>query len=50
LLLDSQRLYAWAAGDDEYGDDYGELDELEDGPAVEVRGSLPRYLDKSPVQ
>ena len=50
VLLDSQRLYAWAAGDDEYDDDYGELDELEDGPVVEVRGSLPRYLDKSPVQ
>ena len=50
VLLDSQKLYAWAAGDDEYDDDYGELDELEDGPVVEVRGVLPRYLDKSPVQ
>ena len=50
LLLDSQRLYEWAAGEAEYGDDYGELDELEDGPVVEVRGTLPRYLDKSPVQ
>jgi hypothetical protein len=49
VLLDSQRLYAWAAGDEEYDDDYGELDELEDGPVVEVRGSLPRYLDKSPL-
>jgi hypothetical protein len=49
-LLDSQRLYAWAAGDEEYGDDYGELDDLEDGPVVEVRGVLPRYLDKSPSQ
>ena len=49
-LLDSQRLYEWAAGDEEYDDDYGELDELEDGPVVEVRGILPRYLDKSPVQ
>jgi L,D-transpeptidase catalytic domain len=47
-LLDSQRLYAWAAGDDEYDDDYGELDELEDGPVVEVRGVLPRHLEKSP--
>ncbi len=47
VLLDSQRLYAWAAGD-EYGYDDGGLDELEDGPVVEVRGALPRYLDKSP--
>ena len=50
VLLDSQRLYAWAAGDDEYDDDDGELDELEDGATVEVRGVLPRYLDKSPVK
>ena len=49
-LLDSQRLYEWAVGDEEYGDDYGELDELEDGPMVEVRGTLPRYLDKGPLQ
>ena len=48
-LLDSQRLYEWAAGEAEYGDDYGELDELEDGPVVEVRGTLPRYLDKGPL-
>lgn len=47
-LLDSQKLYEWAVGEDEYGDDYGELDELEDGAAVEVRGSLPRYLDQPP--
>lgn len=48
VLLDSQKLYAWAAGEAEYGDDDGGLDELEDGPVVEVRGVLPRYLDKSP--
>jgi len=48
VLLDSQKLYEWAVGDEEYGDDYGELDELEDGPFVEVRGTLPRYLDRSP--
>lgn len=45
VLLDSQKLYEWAAGETEYGDDFGELDELEDGPVVEVRGGLPRYLD-----
>lgn len=44
LLLDSQKLYQWAAGEDDYEDDGGELEELEDGPVVEVRGSLPRYL------
>jgi hypothetical protein len=45
VLLDSQKLYEWAVGETEYGDDFGELDELEDGPAVEVRGGLPCYLD-----
>jgi len=44
LLLDSQKLYEWAVGEEEYEDDYGDLDELEDGPVVEVRGSLPRHL------
>lgn len=48
VLLDSQKLYEWAAGEEEYDDDYGELDELEDGPTVEVRGSLPRYLKAPP--
>jgi len=45
-LRDSQLLYTWAAGEDEYGDDYGESDELEDGPTVEIRGTLPRYLER----
>jgi hypothetical protein len=48
VLLDSQRLYAWAAGEEEYDYDDGSLDELEDGPVVEVRGLLPRYLEKLP--
>lgn len=47
VLLDSQKLYEWAVGEEEYEDDFGELDELEDGPVVEVRGSLPRYLGRS---
>lgn len=46
VLKDSQRLYAWAAGEDDYGEDSGEPEELEDGPMVEVRGTLPRYLDR----
>ena len=50
VLKDSQRLYEWAAGEDEYEDDSGESEELEDGPIVEVRGSLPRYLDRPPLK
>jgi hypothetical protein len=48
VLLDSQKLYNWAVGEDEYGEDSGEMEELEDGPVVEVRGTLPRYLERSP--
>jgi hypothetical protein len=50
VLLDSQKLYEWAAGEEEYEDDSGEAEELEDGPIVEVRGSLPRYLERPPAQ
>ena len=49
VLLDSQKLYDWAVGEADYGDDYGDLDELEDGPTLEVRGTLPRYLDQRPL-
>ncbi len=49
VLKDSQKLYTWAAGEDEYEDDSGEAEELEDGPIVEVRGDLPRYLDRPPL-
>jgi hypothetical protein len=50
VLLDSQKLYEWAAGEEEYEDDSGTAEELEDGPTVEVRGSLPRYLDRPQQQ
>ena len=50
VLKDSQKLYAWAAGEEEYEDDSGTAEELEDGPIVEVRGGLPRYLDKPPLK
>lgn len=50
VMIDSQKLYNWAVGEEEYGDDYGELEELEDGPIVEVRGTLPRYLERSPAR
>ncbi|MCE1227031.1 MAG: L,D-transpeptidase [Geobacteraceae bacterium] len=43
VLLDSQKLYEWAVPDSDYGDDYGEAEEIEGGPVVEVRGDLPRY-------
>jgi hypothetical protein len=42
-LLDSQRLYNWAVGEDDYEDDTGELELLEDGPIVEVIGQNPHY-------
>ncbi len=48
VLKDSQKLYNWAAGEEEYEDDEGVAEELEDGPTVEVRGSLPRYLERAP--
>jgi hypothetical protein len=42
-LLDAQKLYAWAVGEDDYEEDTGELEELEDGPVVEVVGVNPVY-------
>jgi hypothetical protein len=49
VLRDSQKLYAWAAGEEEYDEDSGESEELEDGPIVEVRGDLPHYLSRPPT-
>jgi len=43
VLLDSQKVYAWAVGEAEYEDDSGNLEELEDGPIVEVVGQNPVY-------
>lgn len=48
VLLDSKKLYDWAVGEEDYEDDNGELEELEDGPVVEIVGELPAVLDKSP--
>jgi len=48
-MLDSQKLYEWAAGEDEYGYDDGSIDELEDGPVVEIRGNLPA-TSATPIQ
>jgi hypothetical protein len=43
VLKDSQKLYTWAVGEEEYEDDPGNLEELEDGPVVEVTGQNPVY-------
>ena len=43
VLMDSQKVYDWAVGENEYDDDTGELELLEDAPVVEVRGSNPVY-------
>jgi len=43
VLMDSQKVYAWAVGGDDYEDDSGNLEELEDGPIVEIIGQNPVY-------
>lgn len=43
VLLDSQKVYAWAVGEEEYEGDSGSHEELEDGPLVEVIGQNPVY-------
>ncbi len=43
VLMDSQKVYAWAVGESEYEDDTGNHEELEDGPVVEVIGQNPVY-------
>lgn len=46
VLLDSQKLYAWAVGGEENGEDSGEPEEVWDGPVVEVTGANPKFHDK----
>lgn len=43
VLLDSQKVYAWAVGETEYEEDSGSHEELDDGPLVEVVGQNPVY-------
>ncbi len=43
VLNDAKKLYDWAVGEDDYEDDSGELELLEDGPVVEVTGRNPKY-------
>jgi hypothetical protein len=47
VLNDAKKLYDWAVGEDDYGDDRGELELLVDGPIVEVRGTNPIYRTAS---
>jgi hypothetical protein len=42
-LVDARRLYDWAVGEEDYDYDSGELELLDDGPVVEVRGQNPVY-------
>ncbi|MBP1752173.1 MAG: ErfK/YbiS/YcfS/YnhG family protein [Geobacteraceae bacterium] len=41
VLQDSRKLYDWAVGENDYEGDSGELELLENGPIVEVIGSIP---------
>lgn len=49
VLADSEKLYEWAVGEIDYEDDTGELEEIEDGPVVEVAGANPVYLNRKMV-
>jgi hypothetical protein len=48
VLNDAQRLYEWVVGKEDLLYDYGDFEYMEDGPVVEIKGNLPRYLDKPP--
>lgn len=43
VLLDSERLYKWAVGEEDFEEDPGTLEEIEDAPMVEVRGTIPQF-------
>jgi hypothetical protein len=47
VLLDSKKLYDWAVGEAEYGEDSGAPELLGDGPIVEITGDNPRYHSRS---
>lgn len=49
VLMDSKRLYDWAVGEGVYdGPDSGNLELIENGPMVEVKGKNPTYLSAPP--
>jgi len=43
VLLDSEKFYAWAVGENDFEEDSGDLELLEEAPMVEVRGVNPVY-------
>lgn len=43
VLFDAKKLYDWAVGNPEYGEDSGHAELIEDGPVVEVVGKNPTY-------
>ncbi len=48
VLMDSKRLYDWAVGESVVGPDSGNLELIENGPLVEVKGKNPTYLSAPP--
>jgi len=48
VLNDAKRLYEWVLDPERLLEDSGGLQLMENGPTLEVRGPLPRYLDKPP--
>jgi len=46
-LHDSKKFYDWAVGDEEYGTDSGNVEEIDEGPLMEIVGELPRRLSAS---
>ncbi len=45
VLNDAKKLYDWAVGENEYEEDSGHLELLEDGPVVEVAGKNPVFRE-----
>jgi hypothetical protein len=43
-LHDSKKFYEWAVGNEKYGPDSGNVEEINDGPVMEIVGELPRRL------
>lgn len=43
VLLDAEKLYDWAVGEEDYEEDTGEMELLENGPTLEIVGDNPKY-------
>lgn len=48
VLDDARKLYAWTIGPEELAADDGTIRPLLNGPPIEIKGELPKYLAKSP--